>query len=177
VVPWAELLALIEPHAPQGKTGRPPFPIPTMLRIHFMQQWFGLSDPAMEEALHEVPLYREFAGLDAGMTRLPDETTILRFRHLLEAHALAQPLLATVNAVLADKGLLLKTGTIVDATLIAAPSSTKNSTESPRELRRLQILREWSHEQIEPIFPRSTRARSAHGARATQGLPFPVGSH
>jgi IS5 family transposase len=128
VVPWAELIALIKPHAPKGKAGRPPFPVPTMLRIHFMQQWFGLSDPAMEEALHEVPLYREFAGLDAGMSRLPDETTILRFRHLLEAHALAQPLLATVNAVLADKGLLLKTGTIVDATLIAAPSSTKNNT-------------------------------------------------
>lgn len=127
VVPWAELLALIEPHYPKGKNGRPPFPVPTMLRIHFMQQWFGLSDPAMEEALHEVPLYREFAGLDTGMSRLPDETTILRFRHLLEAHALAEPILATVNAVLADQGLLLKTGTIVDATLIAAPSSTKNS--------------------------------------------------
>ncbi len=128
VVPWAELISLIEPHAPKGKTGRPPFPVPTMLRIHFMQQWFGLSDPAMEEALHEVPLYREFSGLDAGMSRLPDETTILRFRHLLEAHALAQPMLATVNSVLTSKGLLLKTGTIVDATLIAAPSSTKNST-------------------------------------------------
>ncbi len=128
VVPWAELIVLIEPHAPKGKTGRPPFPVSVMLRIHFMQQWFGLSDPAMEEALHEVPLYREFAGLDAGMLRLPDETTILRFRHLLEAHALAQPMLATVNAVLANKGLLLKTGTIVDATLISAPSSTKNST-------------------------------------------------
>ena len=79
VVPWAELLALIEPHAPKGKTGRPPFPLSGMLRIHFMQQWFGLSDPAMEEALHEVPLYREFARLDAGISRLPDETTILRF--------------------------------------------------------------------------------------------------
>ena len=91
VVPWADLTMLIEPHYPKGKTGRPPFGITTMLRIHFLQQWFGLSDPAMEEALHDMPLYREFAGLDAGITRLPDETTILRFRHLLERHHLAGP--------------------------------------------------------------------------------------
>ncbi|MEC5215602.1 IS5 family transposase [Actimicrobium sp. GrIS 1.19] len=127
VVPWAELVSLIEPHAPKGKTGRPPFAVSTMLRIHFMQQWFGLSDPAMEESLHDIPLYREFAELDAGMSRLPDESTILRFRHLLEKHALSAQLLATINATLAKRGLLLKTGTVVDATLIAAPSSTKNS--------------------------------------------------
>ena len=89
VVPWAELVGLIQPHAPAGKTGRPRFAVLTMLRIHFMQQWFGLSDPAMEEALHDVPLYREFAGLDAGATRMPDESTILRFRHLLEEHDLS----------------------------------------------------------------------------------------
>ena len=127
VVPWAELVALIEPHAPSGKTGRPPFAVSTMLRIHFMQQWFGLSDPAMEEALHDTPLYCEFAGLDAGISRLPDESTILRFRHLLEEHSLSLQLMATINATLATKGLMLKTGTVVDATLIAAPSSTKNS--------------------------------------------------
>ena len=127
VVPWAELVALIEPHAPAGKTGRPPFAVSTMLRIHFMQQWFGLSDPAMEEALHDTPLYCEFAGLDAGISRLPDESTILRFRHLLEEHNLSLQLMATINATLATKGLMLKTGTVVDATLIAAPSSTKNS--------------------------------------------------
>ncbi len=127
VVPWTELIGLIEPHAPAGKTGRPPFAVSTMLRIHFLQQWFGLSDPAMEEALHDVPLYREFAGLDAGATRMPDESTILRFRHLLEEHQLSVQLLVTINATLATKGLLLKTGTVVDATLIAAPSSTKNS--------------------------------------------------
>ena len=128
VVPWADLVALIEPHAPSGKTGRPPFAVATMLRIHFMQQWFGLSDPAMEEALHDVPLYCEFARLDAGITRLPDESTILRFRHLLEEHQLSLQLLATINATLASRGLMLKAGTVVDATLIAAPSSTKNST-------------------------------------------------
>ena len=127
VVPWAELIALIEPHYPKGKTGRPPMGIATMLRIHFLQQWFGLSDPAMEEALHDVPLYREFADLEGPMRRLPDESTILRFRHLLEEHGLAAPMFATVNRVLQAHGLTLKTGTVVDATLIAAPSSTKNS--------------------------------------------------
>ena len=128
VVPWSELVALIEPHAPKGGTGRPPFAVAIMLRIHFMQQWFGLSDPAMEEALHDVPLYRAFAGLDAGTGRLPDETTILRFRHLLEAHQLAGPMLTSINDLLRQKGLMLRTGTVVDATLIAAPSSTKNSS-------------------------------------------------
>jgi IS5 family transposase len=125
VVPWATLVSLVAPHAPQGKTGRPPFAIETMLRIHFMQQWFTLSDPGMEEALHDVALFREFAGLSIG-ERLPDESTILRFRHLLEKHGLAAQMLASVNALLGEKGLLLKAGTVVDATLIAAPPSTKN---------------------------------------------------
>ena len=128
VVPWAELVALIAPHAPAlgAKGGRPPFAVETMLRIHFLQQWFNLSDPAMEEALYDTPMFREFAGLDMGEDRLPDESTILRFRHLLEAHNLSLQILATVNATLMAKGLLLKQGTVVDATLIAAPSSTKN---------------------------------------------------
>ena len=144
VVPWAELIDLITPHAPAGRTGRPPFAVATMLRIHFMQQWFGLSDPAMEEALHDVPMYREFAGLDAGITRLPDESTILRFRHLLEANELSQQILATINAMLAAKGLMLKTGTVVDATLIAAPSSTKNSTgERDPEMHQAKKGNQW----------------------------------
>ena len=126
VVPWAALVALIAPYAPEGKRGRPPFAVETMLRIHFLQQWFNLSDPAMEEALYDTPMFREFAGLDMGEDRLPDESTILRFRHLLEAHNLSLQILATVNATLMAKGLLLKQGTVVDATLIAAPSSTKN---------------------------------------------------
>ena len=128
VVPWAALAALVAPHAPSGKRGRSPFPVETMLRIHFMQQWFGLSDPAMEEALFDVPLYREFARLDNGLVRLPDETTILRFRHLLETHKLASPMLAKVNELLREKGLMLRSGTVVDATLISAPSSTKNDS-------------------------------------------------
>ena len=127
VVPWAQLLALIAPHAPRKDRGRPPFGIEVMLRIHFLQNWFGLSDVAMEEALFDVPLYRQFAGL-GGMNRLPDRVSILRFRHLLEQHELAPKMLEAVNATLAAKGLLLKEGTAVDATLIAAPSSTKNGT-------------------------------------------------
>src|SRR6195952_220813 len=144
VVPWSRLIAFIEPHYPKGKTGRPPFPVATMLQIHFMQQWFGLSDPAMEEALYDVPLYREFAGLDGGMTRLPDQTTILRFRHLLEAHGVAAQILAVVNEILSDKGLMLKAGSAVDATLIAAPSSTKSGsgTRDP-EMHSTQKGRNW----------------------------------
>ena len=126
VIPWSQLLGLIAPYAPAGKTGRPPFATEVMLRIHLLQQFFGHSDPAMEEALHDIPLYREFAKLDAGITRLPDESTILRFRHMLEQNDLGAQILAAVNAKLIDRGLMLKTGTVVDATLIAAPSSTKN---------------------------------------------------
>jgi len=128
VVPWGALVALIQPHARgahQALGGRPPFAVETMLRIHCLQLWRNLSDPTMEEELHERPLYRRFVGLD-GAARLPDETTILRFRHLLEKHELAPQVLAAINATLAQQGLMLKTGTVVDATIIAAPSSTKN---------------------------------------------------
>ena len=128
VVPWSALVELVAPFAPEGKRGRPPFSVETMLRVHFMQQWFTLSDPAMEEALHDTPLLREFAGLDNWTTRLPDETTILRFRHLLEKHKLAPQILAVINDLLRAKGLMLRAGTAIDATLIAAPSSTKNAS-------------------------------------------------
>ena len=144
VVPWTELVTLIQSHAPVSKTGRPPFPASTMLRIHFMQQWFGLSDPAMEEALHDMALFREFAQLDAGATRLPDESTILRFRHFLEAHQLAIQMLASVNARLIDRGLMLKAGAVIDATLIAAPTSTKNSTgERDAEMHQTKKGNQW----------------------------------
>ena len=128
VVPWADLVALVSPFLPEGKRGRPPFSPETMLRIHFMQQWFTLSDPAMEEALHDMPVFREFAGLEGWDERLPDESTILRFRHVLEKHKLAAQILQTVNDLLSAKGMMLKGGSVVDATLIAAPSSTKNSS-------------------------------------------------
>ena len=143
VVPWAQLVGLIAPYAPEGKTGRPPFALESVLRVHFMQQWFTLSDPAMEEALHDVPLFRQFANLSWD-NRLPDESTILRFRHLLERHKLAEQILGTVNDLLKDKGLMLKVGTVVDATLIAAPSSTKNATgERDPEMHQTKKGNQW----------------------------------
>jgi IS5 family transposase len=129
VVPWADLVELISPYYPEGKTGRPPFSLQTMLRTHFMQQWFTLSDPGMEEAFFDTPLYREFAQLEE-YARLPDESTILRFRHRLEKHKLSEQILKVVNDLLTQRGLLLKTGTVVDATLIAAPTSTKNKDKA-----------------------------------------------
>jgi transposase, IS5 family len=144
VVPWSELVALISPHCPEGRRGRPPFNVEAMLRIHFMQQWFNLSDPAMEEALHDMVLFRDFAGLGGWMDRLPDESTILRFRHLLEKKKLAAQILATVNELLERKGLLLRAGTVVDATLIAAPSSTKNkSGERDPEMHQSKKGEQW----------------------------------
>ena len=143
VVPWTALVELITPYAPEGRRGRPPFAVETMLRIHFMQQWFTLSDPAMEEALHDVPLFREFAGLNWN-TAVPDETTILRFRRLLEEHKLAPQILVLVNELLGAKGLLLRAGTVVDATLIAAPSSTKNASgERDPEMKQSQKGSQW----------------------------------
>lgn len=126
VVPWRRVEGLIEPVYPKPGNGRRPYPLGTMLRIHLLQHWYGYSDPAMEDALHEVPLLRRFAGLDAGESRMPDETTILNFRHLLEKHQLAERLFQEVVSLLTERGLILREGTIVDATLIAAPPSTKN---------------------------------------------------
>ncbi len=126
VVPWKALRGLIEPHYPSAGRGRRPYPLESMLRVHLMQNWFALSDPAMEEALYEIASLRAFAHLSLSEP-IPDETTILNFRHLLEANDLAEDILATVNKHLERKGLLLKRGSIVDATIIAAPSSTKNS--------------------------------------------------
>lgn len=126
VVPWVRLEGRIEPHYPRPGRGRRPYPLSVMLRVHFLQQWFGYSDPAMEDALHDMAVLRRFVGLDAGESAMPDETTILHFRHLLERHQLAEALFQEVAALLSEHGLILREGTIVDATLIAAPSSTKN---------------------------------------------------
>jgi transposase, IS5 family len=126
IIPWQRLIALVEPVYPKPGNGRRPYPLGTMLRIHLLQHWYGYSDPAMEDALHEVPLLRRFAGLDAGESRMPDETTILNFRHLLETPQLAESLFQEVVSLLTERGLILHEGTIVDATLIAAPPSTKN---------------------------------------------------
>lgn len=126
VVPWRELEALIEPHYPKAGSGRQPVGLSIMLRVYFLQQWFNLSDPGAEDALYESPVLRHFAGVDLGRAAAPDETTILRFRRMLETHELCGQILDTVNQYLASKGLRIATGTIVDATIIAAPSSTKN---------------------------------------------------
>jgi IS5 family transposase len=126
VVPWRRLEGRIAPYYPTAGNGRRPYRLGTMLRIYFLQQWYGYSDPGMEDALHDIPVLRGFAGLDAGESRMPDETTILNFRHLLEAHQLAESLFAEVVSLLAEQGLIVREGTIVDATLIAAAPSTKN---------------------------------------------------
>lgn len=126
IIPWQRLLLTIEPHYPKAARGRRRVPLETLLRIHLLQHFFNYSDPAMEEALYEVPLYCRFVGIDLAVDTVPDETTICKFRHLLERHQLADAFLAEINAELSARGLLLKKGTVVDATLIAAPPSTKN---------------------------------------------------
>jgi IS5 family transposase len=144
VIPWARLQAVIAPHYPKAAQGRPPHPLPRMLRIHFMQQWFNLSDPAMEDALYDSESMRRFAGIDLTVDLVPDETTILRFRHLLEKHKLAEQLFAEVRALLEEKQLLLKSGTIVDATIIAAPPSTKNATQTrDPEMKQTRKGKQW----------------------------------
>ena len=132
VIPWARLLALIAPHYPKAGNGRQPIGLERMLRIYFLQQWFNLSDPQAEDAIYDSESMRRFAGVELGDDVIPDETTILRFRHLLEQHQLTEALFAAIRSLLEDKRLLLKAGTIVDATIIAAPSSTKN-TEKARD--------------------------------------------
>ena len=128
VMPWPELESLIAPHYPKEGNGRPPVGLSIMLRIYFLQHWFNLSDPGAEEALYDSPGLRRFAGVDLGRAAAPDETTILNFRHLLERHDLCGAMLDAVNHYLEDRGMRIGTGTIVDATIIHAPSSTKNAT-------------------------------------------------
>jgi len=127
VMPWPELLALVASHYSKGETGRKPVGLAIMLRVYFVQQWFALSDPGVEDALYESPVLRRFVGIDLGRAPAPDETTILNFRHLLEEHELCGEMLDTVNHYLDSRGIRITTGTIVDATIIHAPSSTKNS--------------------------------------------------
>ena len=126
VVPWCKLCALIEPMYPKPGNGRPPVGVERMLRIYFLQQWFNLSDPAVEEALYDSVVMRNFVGIDLGQEPVPDETTVCKFRHLLEQQGLGGQMLETVNLHLQSQGVRITTGTIVDATIIHAPSSTKN---------------------------------------------------
>lgn len=130
VVPWPKLLRVVERHYPRAGNGRPPMGLEKMLRIYFLQQWFNLSDPAMEDALYDIESLRRFAGIEWGQDEVPDETTILKFRHLLERHGLTKKLFRKINEHLEQRGLLMRQGTIVDATIMAAPTSTKNASGS-----------------------------------------------
>src|SRR5215213_6904536 len=130
VVPWPRLVERLRPLYPKGERGRPPIGLERMLRIHFLQQWYGLADGAMEDALYDSQALRGFAGIDLTVAAVPEETTILNFRHWLERHELSQALFAEVSAMLEERGLLMRQGTIVDATIIAAPPSTKNKSKA-----------------------------------------------
>src|SRR5438093_23008 len=139
VVPWRELCALVEPHYPQPGKGRRPVGVERMLRIYFLQQWFNLSDPAVEEALYDSGGMRQFVGIDLGCEPVPDETTVCKFRHLLEEHQLGEQILGQVNLHLQAQGVRITTGTIVDATILHAPTSTKNREQQRDPVMKLKF--------------------------------------
>ena len=144
VVPWTILCKLIEPHYPKAGNGRPPIGLERMLRIYFLQQWFNLSDPGVEEAMYESISMREFVGIDLGVESAPDETTVCKFRHMLEQHELGRRVFEEVGRHLQNKGMKVSGGTIVDATIISAPSSTKNSSgERDPEMRQTKKGNQW----------------------------------
>jgi IS5 family transposase len=130
VVPWARLIERLQPLYPKGERGRPPIGLERMLRIYFLQQWYGLADEAVEEALYDSQALRGFASIDLSAATVPDATTVLNFRHWLEEHDLTRALFDEVGAMLEERGLLMRQGTIVDATIIAAPPSTKNKSKT-----------------------------------------------
>ena len=131
VIPWPQLIALVEPHYPrEGSPGRPAHDLERMFRIYFLQQWFNLSDPQAEDAIYDSESMRRFAKVELSFDKVPDETTILRFRHLLEKHRLTQKIFEAVKDLLEERRLFLHSGTIVDATIVAAPSSTKNESKA-----------------------------------------------
>jgi transposase, IS5 family len=167
VVPWRRLCALIEPHYPKGDRGRPPIGIERMLRIYFLQQWFNLSDPQAEDALYDIASMRAFAGIDLGREAAPDETTICKFRHLIEANALGEEMLRPVNEHLQAKGVKIGTGTIVDATIIAAPSSTKNAAgQRDPEMHQTKKGNQW-HFGMKAHIGVDSKAKIIHAAAAT----------
>ncbi|MET1082387.1 MAG: IS5 family transposase [Burkholderiales bacterium] len=144
VVPWAELCALIDPVYPKAGNGRPPIDLELMLRVYFLQHWFNLADPAVEEALYDSLAMRAFAGVDLGRKPAPDETTVCNFRHLLEEHHLGKKLFEQVGRHLQAKGMKVSNGTIVDATIINAPSSTKNASgERDPEMHQTKKGNQW----------------------------------
>ena len=144
VIPWADLIGLVEPHYPTGHGGRRAMPVAQMLRIYFLQHWYDLSDPGVEDALYDSESMRRFVGIELGEDAIPDETTILHFRHLLETHQLTEAMFELVRELLEGRGLLLKSGTVVDATIISAPNSTKNArdTRDP-EMKQARKGKQW----------------------------------
>jgi len=144
VIPWKQLFAVIEPHYPKGERGRPPIGLERMLRVYFLQQWYGLADEALEDALYDSQALQQFARIDLSAEGVPDATTLLKFRRLLETHDLCKGLFTTLNADLSARGLLLREGTLVDATLIAAPPSTKNlKRERDPEMHQTKKGKQW----------------------------------
>ena len=144
VIPWEELMRDIKKYYPKAGNGRQPIPLARMLRIYFMQQWYGLSDPAMEDALYDIESLRRFADIDMEVDVIPDETTILHFRHLLEKYELTRKIFEKTKQYLSEKGLLLREGTIVDATIINAPSSTKNQDKTrDKEMKQTKKGNQW----------------------------------
>jgi transposase, IS5 family len=180
VVPWRELCALIEPFYPKAGNGRPPVGLERMLRLHLLQHWFNLSDPAAEEALYDSLSMRRFVGIDLGREPIPDETTILNFRHLLERHNLGKPLFDRMNEHLAARGLKVAGGTIVDATIIAAPSSTKNEAQArDPEMHQTRKGQQWYFgmklhigvdSKTKLIHSMQTTAANVHDAKLLGGL-------
>ena len=180
VVPWSALCALIEPFYPKPGNGRPPVGVERMLRLYFLQQWFNLSDPAVEEALYDSLAMRRFVGIDLGREPVPDETTILNFRHLLERHDLGKRLFDRVNEHLASRGLKVAGGTIVDATIIAAPSSTKNEAKArDPEMHQTRKGQQWYFgmklhigvdSKTKLIHSMETTAANVHDAKLLGGL-------
>ena len=144
VVPWARLVGVIEPHYPKGERGRPPVGIERMLRLYFLQQWYGLADEALEDTLYDSQSMRTFSGIDLSIESVPDATTVLKFRHLLEREKLTQRIFDEVGTLLKERQLLMREGTIVDATILTAPSSTKNkSHERDPELHQTKKGNQW----------------------------------
>lgn len=146
VVPWARLLDALEPHYPKGKRGRPPVGLERMLRLYFVQQWYGLSDEALEDAVSDSAAIRHFVGIDLGHEEAPDATTVLKFRRRLEEHKLTAVLFEEINAHLRERGLMMREGTMVDATIINAPTSTKNRDKArDPEMHQTKKRNQWYH--------------------------------
>src|ERR1700681_3821031 len=167
VVPWSAMESLVRPHYAKAGNGRQPVGLSIMLRTYFVQQWFNLSDPGVEEALYESAALRRFVGVDLGVAPAPDETTVLRFRHLLEKHDLGGLMLDAVNLHLEAKGIRIQTGTIVDATILHAPSSTKNASgERDPEMHQTRKGQQWYFGLKAHIGVRRSRATSTRWRRA-----------